>query len=160
LKPEGAGAEPSEDDEQAILDMLVPRAQARIDGQLLDSDALDTKALGVLGVDAAAIALMVAVRSDLARLWWIPVVALGLAGVLLLAAVWPRTFDLGPDTRRFYETMGASTRLAASRQMLAELLAAIDANETRSPEKKLLFKTGFRLLVVAILSSLGVALAS
>jgi len=160
VKPEGAGAEPSDGDEQAILDMLVPRAQARIDGQLLDSDALDTKALGVLGVDAAAVALMVAVRSDLASLWWIPAAALGLAGILLLAAVWPRTFDLGPDTRQFYETMGAGTRLDASRQMLAELLAAIDANEKRLPEKKRLFKTGFRLLVVAILGSLAVALDS
>lgn len=117
MKPEGAGAEPSDGDEQAILDMLVPRAQARIDGQLLDSDALDTKALGVLGVDAAAVALMVAVGSDLASLWWIPAAALGLAGILLLAAVWPRTFDLGPDTRQFYETMGGGTRLDASRQM-------------------------------------------
>ena len=56
--------------------------------------------------------------------------------------------------------MGASTRLVASRQMLAELLAAIDANEARLPEKKRLFKAGFRLLVVAILGALAVAIAS
>src|SRR2546430_4945194 len=107
-----------ESDEQAILEMLVPRAQARIDGQLRDGDALDAKALGVLGVDTAAVALLVAVRDSLNALWWIPTGGLALTGILLLAAIWPRPFDLGPDTRGFYEEMGATTRLAASRQML------------------------------------------
>jgi hypothetical protein len=45
-----ASAVPQEADEQGILDMLIPRAQARIDGQLHDSDSLDAKALGILGV--------------------------------------------------------------------------------------------------------------
>jgi hypothetical protein len=43
---------------------------------------------------------------------------------------------------------------------LAELLAAIDENEKRLPEKKRLFKAGFRLLVVALLGALAVALGS
>jgi hypothetical protein len=149
---------PSESDQQAIVDMLVPRAQARVDGQLRDSDAIDAKALGVLGVDAAAIALLVAVRSDLHATWWIPVSGLGAAGILLLAAVWPRTFDVGPDTRRFYETMASSSRLDASRQMLAELLAAVDGNDKQLPPKAWLFKGGFAILVLALLGSLPVAL--
>jgi len=160
LTADGEAAEPTETDEQAILHMLIPGARARIDGQLSDGDAVDSKALGILGVDAGAVALLVAVRSDLLSLWWLPAAALGVAGILLLAAVWPRTFDVGPDTRTFYETMGASTRLAASRQMLAELLAAIDVNETRLPGKKRLFKAGFRLLVIAIIGALAVAIAS
>ena len=147
-----------ESDEQAILDMLVPRAQARIDGQLRDGDALDTKALGVLGVDTAAVALLVAVRDSLNALWWIPTGALGVTGVLLLAAIWPRTFDLGPDPRKFYEAMGASTRVTATRQMLSELLEAVDENDRQLPGKSRLFKIGFALLVVALLGSLTVAL--
>jgi hypothetical protein len=62
-------AAPQEEDEQGVLDILNPRAQARIEGQLRDSDALDAKALGVLGVTAAAIALMVAVRGDVNQLF-------------------------------------------------------------------------------------------
>jgi hypothetical protein len=147
-------------DEQAILELLVPRAQSRLDGQLGDSDAMDSKALGLLGVDAAAIALMTAVRHDVASLWWLPTTVLGLAGALLLAAVWPRRFDLGPDTRRFYETMGASSQLEASRQMLTELLVAIDGNDVRLPAKAKLFKSGFALLVIALLGSLAVALSA
>src|SRR6266516_4087518 len=147
-----------ESDELAILDMLVPRAQARIDGQLRDGDALDTKTLGVLGLDTAAVALLVAVRDALNALWWIPAGALGVTGVLLLAAIWPRTFDLGPDPRKFYEEMGGGTRLAATRQMLSELLAAADENDRQLPAKSRLFKIGFALLVVALLGSLTVAL--
>ena len=130
-----SGSAANESDEQAILDMLVPRAQARIDGQLRDGDALDTKALGVLGVDTAAVALLVAVRDSLNALWWIPTGALGVTGVLLLAAIWPRTFDLGPDPRKFYEAMGTSTRVTATRQMLSELLEAVDENGRQLPSK-------------------------
>jgi hypothetical protein len=102
---------------------------------------------------------MVAVRTDVHVLWWIPTGALGCAGVLLLAAVWPRTFNIGPDTRRFYETMGASLRLDATRQMLSDLLAAIDENDSQLPSKNRLFKVGFGLLVIAPVGSSAVALA-
>ena len=146
-----------ESDEQAILDMLVPRAQARIDGQLRDGDALDTKTLGVLGLDTAAVALLVAVRDSLNALWWIPAGVLGVTGVLLLAAIWPRTFDLGPDPREFYEVMGTSSRVVATRQMLSELLKAVDENDRQLPGKNRLFKFGFTLLVVALMGSLTVA---
>jgi hypothetical protein len=101
-------------DEQAVLDLLLPRAQARIDGQLHDSDALDSKAFGVLGVAAAAIALLVAAHDDIHRLWWLPAVALGVASLLLLAAVWPRRFDVGPirvtSTSRWLQARGSRLR--------------------------------------------------
>jgi hypothetical protein len=156
-RPAPGGGGPS--DEQAIVDMLIPRAQSHIDAQLRDSDALDSKALGVLGVTAATIALMVAVRGDVHRTWWIPTAALGLAGLFLLAAVWPRTFDVGPDPRQFYEAMAARTRLDASRQMLAELLAAIDRNNRRVPDKNRLFKAGFALVIPALVGCLAVGIA-
>src|SRR3989442_13453404 len=146
-----------EADEQAILDMLVPRAQARIDGQLRDGDALDSKTLGVLGLDTAAVALLVAVRDSLNALWWIPAGVLGVTGILLLAAIWPRTFDLGPDPREFYEVMGTSRRVAATRQMLSEPLKAVDEHGRQLPGKNRLLKFGFALLVVALMGSLTVA---
>jgi hypothetical protein len=137
-------ATPQKEDEQGVLDMLNPRAQARIEGQLRDSDALDAKSLGILGVTGAAIALMVVVRDAVNQWWWIPTAALGIAAVLLLAAIWPRTFDLGPDIRRFYEVMGGTTRIAASRQMLSELLAAIDQNDNSFPARDAYLKQDSR----------------
>jgi hypothetical protein len=154
----GAASAPEPPDEQAVLDMLVPRAQARIDAQLRDNDALDAKAFGVLGVAGAVITLLVAAHNDIHRLWWLPAIGLGVAGVLMLAAVWPRTFDVGPDTRDFYEKMATSTRLDASRQMLTELLVAVDANDRQLPSKRRLFKAGFGVLVVALLTALPIAL--
>jgi hypothetical protein len=154
----GTVADSQPGDEQAILDMLIPRAQGRIDTQLRDSDALDSKALGMLGVTAAAVALMVAVRHDVHPSWWAPSSVLGIAGIALLAAIWPRRFDVGPDPRKFYEAMATSTRLEASRQMLSELLATIDENDRHQPAKNRLFKAGFAVLVVALLGCLAVAL--
>jgi hypothetical protein len=146
-------------DEQAVLDLLLPRAQAHIELQLGDSASLDSKALGVLGIDAAAIALMVAARDEFSGWWALPAFALGVAGVLLLAAVWPQELDAGPDPRSFYEAMARTTRLEASRKMLAELLAAADANRGRVQGKRRLFKVGFAVLVAALLGALAVTLA-
>jgi hypothetical protein len=146
-------------DEQAVLDLVLPRAQARVESQVADSTSLDSKALGVLGIDAAAIALMVAARDEFSGWWALPAFALGAAGVLLLAAVWPRELDAGPDPRSFYEAMARSTRLEASRKMLAELLAAAETNKGRVTGKRRLFKAGFAVLVAALLGALAVALA-
>lgn len=145
-------------DEQAILDVLVVRAQARLDGQLRDADALDSKALGVLGVDAAAIALLVATRDAVGSAWLLPTVLFGLAGILLLAVLWPRAFSTGPDARAFYERFGTSSRLTATRQMFSELLAALDRNEGQLPGKNSTFRRGVAVLVIAVLSAVIVTL--
>jgi hypothetical protein len=150
----------AEKDELSLLELLVPRAQGRIDGQLRESDALDGKALGVLGADAAAIALLVAVRFELSRVWWLAAAALGASAVALLATVWPRAFDVGPDPRRFYETMAGSTPVQSARQMLSELIAASEHNAGQLPRKRRLFKAGFALLVAGLLAALIVALVS
>ena len=146
------------DDEQMVLDMLIGRSQGRIDNQLHDSDALDAKALGVLAIDAAAIALLVAVHGELPDFWWAPTVGLGAAGIVLLAVIWPRRFDVGPDPGRFYQAFGSSPAIVASRQMLSELLAAIDTNDAVLPAKGRLFKLGFSALVLSLLGCLPVAL--
>lgn len=130
--------------------------QARLDGQFRDSDALDVKALGLLGADAAALAVLVATHDALSRLWWIPAVGLGIAGMLLLAAVWPRTMDSGPDWRRFYDRWGGAIPAQAARQMLVELLAAVETNDAQARKahgKNVVFKLAFALLVVSLVGS-------
>jgi hypothetical protein len=143
-----------EADEQAILDMLVSQTRARVSEQLQNSDELGTRALGVAAVDVGALALVVAVRGDLSRFWWVPVLCYLLAGGLLLGTVWPRVFDAGPEPRTFYERYGGGTRLDASRAMLSELLAAKDTNDPLLSVKNRVFKWGFGILIVAILVSL------
>jgi len=58
------------DDEEIVAQMLVARAQSRLDAQLQALQGLDLKALGLLGADAAAVGVLIAIlrcRSELAR---------------------------------------------------------------------------------------------
>jgi hypothetical protein len=63
-----------------VIQMVLARVEARLDAQLRDSDALDVKALGVLGADAAAIGVLMAVHESINTLWWGPATVLGAAG--------------------------------------------------------------------------------
>jgi hypothetical protein len=137
-------------DEQRVLALLIDWARARLGGQLHDADALDAKALGILGADAAAIGVLVAVHAAINSLWWIPTLALGVAGTFLLATIWPREYDIGPDPHAFYEQFGAAPFADAQRQMLADLLAATDRNEAKSPRKSTLLVVGFVILLLGL----------
>jgi hypothetical protein len=134
--------------------MLVSQTRTRLEAQLQDTDEIATKALGVAAVDVAALALVVAVRDDLSRVWWVPVLCYGAAGILFLAAVWPREFDAGPDPVTFYDRFGGGTRLDASRAMLSETVSATDKNAPLLAFKNQLFKLGFGVFIFAILVSL------
>jgi hypothetical protein len=152
--------EPTVADQTAIVDMMIARAQGRIDTQLQDAETLSTRALGVLAVDAAAVALMVSVHTDVSRYWPVPTIALGLAGAGLLWAVLPTKLDTGPDTRAFFEIFGGGFELETKQQLLADLLAAVDRNDAdgRSRRRGRAFKLAFALLVLSLLGSLAVAL--
>jgi hypothetical protein len=151
--------EPTVAEQTAIVDMMIVRAQRRLETQLRDAEALAVKALGVLAVDAAAVALIVSVHGDLSRYWPVPTIALGVVGLGLLWAVWPAKVDTGPDTRAFFEAFGGGYELSTKRQMLADLLAGIERNDAdaRLRVKDRGFKLAFALLVLALLGSLAVA---
>jgi hypothetical protein len=152
--------QPTVADQTAIVDMMIARAQGRIDTQLHDAETLAIKALGVLAVDAAALALLISVHNDISRYWPVPTAALGLAGLGFLWAVWPARLDTGPDTRAFFETFGGGFELATKRQMLADLLVAVDRNDA-DPHLRMkdrVFKLAFGLLVVSLLGAFAVAL--
>jgi hypothetical protein len=144
-------------DADAILALVIERAQNRLDGQARDNDAADSKALGVLGASAAAIALLVAAHDTLHPLWWIPMITLCGAVALLLVPVWPRSFDVGPDWREFYETYGEGEFSAVGRQLLSELLAAIEFNE-RQTDKSTFLRAGLAVLLVGLVGAALVAL--
>jgi hypothetical protein len=147
------------EDEHAVLDnLLVPMARERLDGRLRDCDALDTKALGTLALDGAALAVLVAAHESINRLWWIPAIALGTAAAMLLIAIWPRRFDFGPDLRSFYSDLSDSSPLTASRQMFAEVLAALDANNDQMAVKIWFFWIGLSVFVLGLVGCIPIAL--
>jgi hypothetical protein len=138
------------------IELIVDRAQARLDGQLRDSDALDVKALGLLAVDAAALGVLIAVHEALGRLWAVPAAAFVVAGLLFLAAVWRWEADSGPDWRQFFEAYGRKSAADIARQMLSDLLATIEWNDAHSRPKSWLYDAGFVATTVGLIGA-GIA---
>jgi hypothetical protein len=148
------------DDEEIVVQMLVARAQSRLDAQLQGLHSLDLKALGLLGADAAAAGVLAAVHDAVNRFWWLDVTGLSVAGLLLLAVVWPRSVDAGPNLRAFYETFGGGAAVDVGRQMLAELLETIETNDrvTRAHKSELLIALSLVLIVLSLVGAVPVAL--
>jgi hypothetical protein len=157
---ENGDAQTLEENQRENLPMLIARANVDIERQLRDSEVLDAKALGVLAADAAVIALLVADHRELNRLWWIVLVGLGVAALVLLWVVWPVKLDAGPRTDEFYKRFATAPPIEAQRQMLGELFAGFEANSGRLPAKSDRFKVGFALLVVSLIGAVVVALLS
>jgi hypothetical protein len=148
------------EDEEIVVQMLVARAQSRLDAQLHGLQWLDLKALGLLGADAAAIGVLAAVHDAVNRFWWLDATGLAVAGFLLLAAVWPRRLDAGPSLRALYETFGGGAAVDVARQMLAELLETIETNDrvTRAHKPELLIALSLVLIVLSLVGAVPVAL--
>jgi hypothetical protein len=147
-------------DAEVVTQLVITGALSRLEAQLRDDNARDLKALGVLGADAAALGVLIAAHDAVSRLWWVPAAGLTVAGLLLLVTVWPRKLDEGPNWREFYDTFGGGTASDVGRQMLAELLAAIDENERRTRTRKpnAVFKVGLILMAVSVVTSVLIAL--
>jgi hypothetical protein len=147
------------DDEYAVLvDLTVPEAQQRFYSGSSDWSALDTKALGILAVAAAAIAILVTVHEDVNRFWWIPAVILTVAGGFLIAAIWPRDFYFGPDLLDFHDEMRDLSPLDAARELLYELVDATRKNDENLTSKTILFWWGLGVLSVGLVACLPITL--
>jgi hypothetical protein len=121
------------DDEEIVVRMLVARAQSRLDAQLHGRQWLDLKALGLLGADAAAAGVLIAVHDAVNRFWWVD--ATGLA-------------------------FGSGAAVDVARQMLAELLEAIETNDrvTRAHQPELLIELSLVLIVLPLAGAVPVSL--
>jgi hypothetical protein len=149
----------SEDEEERVLnDVLLPVALSRFDGASGDADSIDTKSLGVLALAAAAIAVLVAVHDGINRHWPIGALSMAAAGVLLVFAIWPRSWDFGPNLEAFYSEMSGAPRVEASRQMLSELLASVDKNDMTNAGKFRWYRAGLAVFVLALVVCVPIAL--
>lgn len=147
-------------DEQVVVQMLVAHAQSRLDAQLQALQGVDLKALGLLGADAAAVGVLIAIHDTVNRFWWLDASGLAVAGLLLLVAVWPRSFDVGPSLRAFYDTHGSGAAVDVARHLLAELLEAIETNDrvTRAHKAETLVELSLVLIVLCLIGAIPVAL--
>lgn len=104
--------------------------------------------------------MLAAVHDAVNRFCWLDATGLAVAGLLLLAAVWPRAVDLGPSLRAFYEAFGGGAAVDVARQMLAELLETIEANDhvTRARRAEMLIELSLVLIVLSVVGAVPLAL--
>jgi hypothetical protein len=151
---------PPDDARQALADLLTQRAAERVGWQLGDSDTADFKALGLLALIAAAVAILVGIRASLNHVGWI--VSLGLLAlstITLLLSVRPRLFDIGPDLTEFNTVMTGASRRDVTEQMFVELLEAIRRNNLTLPKKEGQVVWGLYFFAAAIIAAVAAALA-
>jgi hypothetical protein len=146
-------------EETVVSTLLVPLAQARLELQLGDVGSADSKAFGVLALDAGAVGLVLATHDSINRLWPILLVVFLAAAGVLIVSIWPRKFQMGVVLDEFYTEMSEASPLEASRQMLSELNSCKVENDKPLDQKVLQFKCGLALFVLALLGVIPIALA-
>jgi hypothetical protein len=107
-----------------------------------------------------AAGVLVAVHDAVNRFWWLDATGLTVAGLLLLAVIWPRSVDAGPNLRAFYETLGGEAAVDVGRQMLAELLETIDTNDRiiRAQKPEVLIELSLVLIVLSVVGTVPLSL--
>jgi hypothetical protein len=139
-------------DEERVVWLLIGEAQAQIARASARSDRDENNALGILGVDAAAIAALTATREALPPLWWVAVVALAACVPFLLATISPRRLlYLGPDLAAVHAAKVSRRALGAGLQLLTDLLECLDKNQRIWLPKATTFMLGLSFFVAGAL---------
>jgi hypothetical protein len=143
---------------EVVTDLLMPAAQARVERAMQDWDVLDTKALGVLAIDAAAIAGLVAVHESIHSLWWIAVLGFLTAGAIFIGSIWPREVEVGVDLVDFHNEMREANPLHAAREFFTDLSSSADDAEKQMRGKVGLFLFGLAVFAASLVICLPIVL--
>ena len=159
--PEGmAGAD---EEVKAISETARDLALRQLDQQFQASDNLDTKALGVLALDVAALAAILAGAKDVfqGRNWGYPAALILLSAVLAMIAISTRRWSYGPKVAAFYgKATHDPTKVSAAQanaDLISELvdtkIGAVAKAEAALRWKARLFEAAMGLVVIAGLVS-------
>lgn len=139
-----------------MLDLLIDQATAELSELNRADDGLDTKAGGVLAAAFVALAALLAGSKGAVPWWGIPAAVIGVGCLPLAWALRPREFSVGTDLRGFYYEMGARPLEDASRQMLSQLLRAIDENRAALAHKGDAVDWGVRIVLTGFVAAVVV----
>lgn len=131
--------------------MLISQAQVQLAATLSDAADQDTKALGLLALEAAGVALLVGVHLLLNRFW--PALLAGslVSTILFAATLSTGPLELGPSLDDFYEDVIDRSSLGAAVAMLAALNHAVGANAALIARKKRRWLLGVALTIATAL---------
>ncbi len=132
-------------DRIAAVRALIGLAHRQIDGSLQRAANIDTQALGLIGLDAGLIAVVLAAQGALGPDYWIAIPGLAISIVLGASVLAVTRFDLGPDPELLYAQIEAGA--ISGERVIAKLF--VNLVETDKANKGPL-RAKTKLLVIAV----------
>lgn len=133
--------------------MLIDQARAELTATLSEAGNHETKALGLLALNAGGVALLLSVHAVLNRFWPALLAGVGFSAACFAAALWSRAFRLGPSLDEFYADVVDRSPLDAAVAMLDALTAATQTNQVLNAVKKLCWVMGAAAIALTALAA-------
>ncbi len=139
-------------DRVVAVESLIGLAHSQIAAGLSRAANIDTQALGLIGLDAGLIAIIVAAQGVLGPRYWVAIPGLAVSIVLAGAVLAVTRFDLGPKPEQLYAQIEAAA--ISGEQGIAKLLAdLVDTDKTnqeplRSKAMRLVIAVGSLILTI------------
>ena len=151
--------------DERTLDFIYQEARAKVDQQIRQIDALDTKAYALLAA-ASVIAFAPALRLELSKLPWYSLGLLAFAGLCYLDLLWslrsairPREYNFPPDPGVLAKHYLGDAPAEVKRVALDTIIDAVKYNKDQINDKADLAGRALGLLVIESLSlTLGLLL--
>jgi hypothetical protein len=115
-------------DQMEVVGLVRDLAYRQLDAQISSSDNYDSKAVGVLAFDGAALAAVLAVKDAFHGSWWIPELAIVVSITYAIVAIRSRYYDSGPKVKGLYGKVRRSSPVDANARLVTELIESIAAN--------------------------------
>ncbi|HVC78092.1 MAG TPA: hypothetical protein VND96_16395 [Candidatus Micrarchaeaceae archaeon] len=156
------GMSTTDDEIRAVTETARDLAYRQLDAQFQASDNFDTKALGVLAFDGAAVAAILAAKDLFFQLsWTLPATLLVISAVVALFSVQSVWWEDGPDPKAFYDKeaakrAGVGSAAIANVDLVSQLggpKGAIAKNDKKLRRKSRLFVLAIWTTVVAGVAS-------
>ncbi len=129
------------------LESIVSLGETQLQIQMAAATGVDTIAVGVLGVDAALAAVVIAVNKEVfGHLYWQPLIALAVTALFALVALIGGG-SLGLTPKGLYDRCKGFTAEEVDREVIAVLDAAVEDLKPRLTRKKYTVAAAILLLV-------------
>lgn len=118
---------------QPLTILLIDLVKEQLSNQIDASNALETKAVGVLAFQGVVIAILIQTT------WWpwviIPILLALISTILAITTLWVADYHNGPDVTKFYEEHYNDSALNATLWMIHGLSQAVQHNRPMIAQK-------------------------
>jgi hypothetical protein len=136
----------------AAVQALIGLAHRHIGEGLSRAANIDTQALGLIGLDAGLIAIVLAAHETLGPHYWVAIPGLAVSILLAGSVLAVTRFDIGPDPEQLYAKIEAAelSGEATSAKLLADLVETKTGNRRPLQSKviRLVIATGVFALTI------------